>query len=284
VSAVHKRLHSSMKQELKLLARLFAEDPQPYPYAQEGQELKPEDFSGAIDIVPVSDPNIFSMSQRVVLAQEQLQLAQSNPAMHNMYEAYKRVYEALGVQDIDQVLKPADVEKPLDPMSENLAASKAADGLVELRAFIEQDHDAHIAVHQMYMKSAVAQQQPRIAMVLEKHIYEHLSMKAQIMAQESVNQVQGEVPQAQYEAQLARIQSQLFMQYQQQNPPPPPQQDPLVQLKQQELQLRQQDSQADQQLDQAKLAMQQQDMQSDQQIDQAKLAIQQQKLAMEQRG
>ena len=284
VSAVHKRLHSSMKQELKLLARLFAEDPQPYPYAEEGQELKPEDFSGAIDIVPVSDPNIFSMSQRVVLAQEQLQLAQSNPAMHNMYEAYKRVYEALGVQDIDQVLKPADVEKPLDPMSENLAASKAADGLVELRAFIEQDHDAHIAVHQMYMKSAVAQQQPRIAMVLEKHIYEHLSMKAQIMAQESVNQVQGEVPQAQYEAQLARIQSQLFMQYQQQNPPPPPQQDPLVQLKQQELQLRQQDSQADQQLDQARLAMQQQDMQSDQQIDQAKLAIQQQKLAMDQRG
>jgi hypothetical protein len=274
VSAVHKRLHGSMKKELKMLAQLFADNNITYPFEMDDAAVSfVEDFDNRIDILPVSDPNIFSMSQRVVLAQEQLQLAQSNPPMHNMYEAYKRVYEALGVKDIDQVLKPADVETPLDPMAENLAASKAADGLLDLRAFIEQDHDAHIAVHQMYMKSNLVQQQPRIALVLEKHIYEHLSFKAEIMAKETINQVQGDVPQAQYEAQLARIQSQLFMEYQQQNPPAPQEQDPLVQLKQQELQLRQQSDQAKQQLDQAKLQMQQQEMQIDQQVDQTKLEI-----------
>ena len=274
VSAVHKRLHGSMKKELKMLAQLFADNNITYPFEMDDAAVSfVEDFDNRIDILPVSDPNIFSMSQRVVLAQEQLQLAQSNPPMHNMYEAYKRVYEALGVKDIDQVLKPADVETPLDPMAENFAASKAADGLLDLRAFIEQDHDAHIAVHQMYMKSNLVQQQPRIALVLEKHIYEHLSFKAEIMAKETINQVQGDVPQAQYEAQLARIQSQLFMEYQQQNPPAPQEQDPLVQLKQQELQLRQQSDQAKQQLDQAKLQMQQQEMQVDQQVDQTKLEI-----------
>jgi len=226
------------------------------------------------------------MSQRVVLAQEQLQLAQSSPAMHNMYEAYKRVYEALGVKDIEQILKNTDSNTPTDPMSENLLASKAVDGVVELKAFIEQDHDAHIAVHQLYMQTAVVQQQPKIALVLEKHIYEHISMKAQIMAKESVNQVQGEVPVAQYEAQLARIQSQLMMEYQQQNPPAQQQgeQDPLVQLKQQELQLRQQDLQAKQQLaqaelqlDQQQLAMKEQDQQADRMMDQEKLNLDREK-------
>tara|TARA_R100000234_G_scaffold972_1_gene833 strand:+ start:1660 stop:4071 length:2412 start_codon:yes stop_codon:yes gene_type:complete len=287
ISAVHKRLHASMKQELKMLARLFAEDPQPYPYQINAEDaIKATDFDDRVDILPVSDPNIFSMSQRVVLAQEQLQLAQSSPAMHNMYEAYKRVYEALGVKDIEQILKNTDSNTPTDPMSENLLASKAVDGVVELKAFIEQDHDAHIAVHQLYMQTAVVQQQPKIALVLEKHIYEHISMKAQIMAKESVNQVQGEVPVAQYEAQLARIQSQLMMEYQQQNPPAQQQgeQDPLVQLKQQELQLRQQDLQAKQQLaqaelqlDQQQLAMKEQDQQADRMMDQEKLNLDREK-------
>jgi len=294
ISAVHKRLHGSMKQELKLLARLLAEDPMPYPYQINLVDaVKSEDFSANVDIVPVSDPNIFSMSQRVVLAQEQLQLAQSNPAMHNMYEAYKRVYEALGVKDIDQVLKPADVEKAIDPMAENHAASKAADGLLELRAFIEQDHDAHIAVHQMYMNTAIVQEQPKIKLVLEKHIYEHISMKAQIMAKEAVNQTEGEIPKAQYDAQLARIQSQLIIEYQQQYPTAPPPVDPLVQLKQQELQLKQQELQSDQQLeqqqaqfDQQQMQFDQQQMQSDQQLEQQKmqqqLQMNQDKLRLEQ--
>ena len=262
VSAVHKRLHSSMKQELKMLGRLFGEDPQPYPYeTNESMGIKSEDFDNRVDILPVSDPNIFSMSQRVMLAQEQLKLAQAAPAMHNLYEAYHRVYVALGVKDIDKILPTMERDKPVDPIQENLNASKASEGMLELKAFKEQDHEAHIAVHMAYQQSPVAQLQPRVMLVLEKHIYEHISFQAEILAEQSVQNVQGDVPTAQFEAQKARIQSQLILQYQQkkqQMSQGAQQSDPLVALKQQELQLKQQDQQADLQMDQAKLQLDQQ--------------------------
>ena len=151
VSAVHKRLHAAMKLELKMLARLIAEDPQPYPYqvGVEGQ-IKLQDFDGRIDILPVSDPNIFSMSQRVVLAQEQLKLAQAAPDLHNLHEAYRRVYEALGVNNIEQILKPTPQPAPENPATENQKASEAAKGQGKLQAFGDQDHDSHIAVHLAY--------------------------------------------------------------------------------------------------------------------------------------
>ncbi len=184
VSVVHKRLHASMKSELRMLARLFAEDPTPYPYnvGMDGM-IKMQDFDNRVDILPVSDPNIFSMSQRVVLAQEQLKLAQAAPDLHNLYESYKRVYEALGVSNIEQILNPEPEPTPMDPSTENQEASKAAAGQGKMQAFPQQDHDAHIAVHSAYMNSKVAQMQPPLLMTLEKHIYEHLGMKAMVMAQ-----------------------------------------------------------------------------------------------------
>ena len=255
VSAVHKRLHAAMKLELKMLARLIAEDPQPYPYqvGVEGQ-IKLQDFDGRIDILPVSDPNIFSMSQRVVLAQEQLKLAQAAPDLHNLHEAYRRVYEALGVNNIEQILKPTPQPAPENPATENQKASEAAKGQGKLQAFGDQDHDSHIAVHLAYMNSKVAQMQPPVLMILEKHIYEHLGLKAMVMAQQQMQQAGQRVDPAQQEQMIAQLQAQLVAQFQQQQPPQP-QQDPLVEVKKQELALREQQIQMDNQVDQQRLAM-----------------------------
>ena len=264
VSAVHKRLHNSLKQELKMLARLFAEDPQPYPYETGvDAQVKMQDFDARVDILPVSDPNIFSMSQRVVLAQEQLKLAQAAPELHNLHEAYYRVYTALGVQNIEQMLKPEPQEMPRDPATENQEASAAAGGQGKLQAFPEQDHQAHIAVHMAYMNSKVAQMQPPVLLTLEKHIYDHLGLQARVIASQQMQQQMGQnaqagqVPPEQLENLVAQIQAQLIMEFQQQNPPQK-EEDPLVAIKQQELQLRQQDQVADQQIDQQRLALEQQ--------------------------
>jgi len=262
VSAVHKRLHTSLKQELKMLATLFAQDPQPYPYevGVEGM-VKTEDFDARVDIIPVSDPNIFSMSQRVVLAQEQLKLAQAAPELHNLREAYSRVYTALGVQNVDQILKPEPQPQPKDPATENQEASAAAGGQGKLQAFPEQDHQAHIAVHLAYMNSRVAQMQPPVLMTLEKHIYEHLGLQARVIHDQQMaqNPQAQQLPPEQHEDMVAQIQAQLIAQFQQQNPASQQgDEDPLVAIKKQELDLRAQDQAADQQIDQEKLRLDQQ--------------------------
>jgi len=270
VSAVHKRLHASLKRELKMLGVLFSQDPKPYPYdtGVDGQ-IKSEDFDGRIDILPISDPNIFSMSQRVVLAQEQLKLAVAAPDMHNLYEAYHRVYEALGVNNIDQLLKPEPEQKPIDPAMENIETSNAANGQGKLQAFPGQDHDSHIAVHLAYMNSKVAQMQPPVMILLEKHIYEHLGLKAKETVQQ---QMQGQqAPPEQQEAMVAKMQAQLFSQFQQSQPPAQQDQDPLVQIKQQELQLREQEMVSDQQSDQKKLQLDQQRQQQQFQLGQDRI-------------
>jgi chaperonin GroES len=257
ISAVHKRLHASMKLELKMLAQLFSEDPAPYPYeVGEEQQIKAQDFDERVDILPVSDPNIFSMAQRVVLAQEQLKLAQAAPDMHNLYEAYRRVYQALGISDIDQILKPADPVMPMDPAAENQKASQAAAGQGKLQAFPEQDHDSHILVHLGYMQSKVSQMQPPVLLTLEKHIYEHLGLKAEVMAQQQPTQQEAQNPE-QAAAKVAQIQAQLIQEYLKQVPPQP-NQDPLVEIKKQELELKGQDQMMDAQHDQARLALDQQ--------------------------
>ena len=269
VSAVHKRLHASLKQELKMLGALFAQDPRPYPYnAGADAQIKAQDFDGRIDILPVSDPNIFSMSQRVVLAQEQLKLAVAAPDMHNLYEAYHRVYEALGVNNIDQILKPEPEQRPMDPTMENMETSNVANGQGKLQAYPEQDHDAHIAVHLAYINSRVAQMQPPVAILLEKHIYEHLGLKARIIVQQ---QMQGQqVSPEQVEGMIAQTQAQLIAQFQQ-SMPPAQEEDPLVKIKQQELALREQEMLADQQTDQRKLALDQQRQQQQFQLGQDRI-------------
>ena len=253
VSAVHKRLHASMKHELRLLARLFAEDPTPYPYpVGVDQQIKMQDFDQRVDILPVSDPNIFSMSQRVVLAQEQLKLATAAPDLHNLYEAYRRTYEALGVNNIDEILKPEPTPTQMDPAAENQMASQAAAGQGRLQAFPEQDHDAHIATHVAYMNSRVSQMQPPLMMTLEKHVYEHLGLKAQVMIMSDPNTQN--MPPEQMQSLIAQKQAEIIAEYQAQNPPQP-QTDPLVEIKQQEVALRERELQLDDQNDKDKLQL-----------------------------
>ena len=273
INAVHKRLHASMKIELKMLAKQFAQDPVPYPYETGvDQQIKAQDFDQRIDVLPVSDPNIFSMSQRVILAQEQLKLAQAAPEMHNMYESYKRMYEALGVGNIDQILTPKPQAQPKDPGTENQEASDAAIGQGKLTAFPEQNHDAHIAVHQIYMQSQIAKLQPAVLMTLEKHIYEHLALKAKVMVEQEMAQPpmdeamdpamaqQAQPDPAAMENKIAEVQAQLMAEYLQGNPPKESD-DPLVDIKQQELDLKAQEQQQDAMQDQAKLQLDKQKMQ-----------------------
>jgi len=180
MSAVHKRLHYAQKKEFQLLAKIFKLAlPPVYPFNVSGgpREIKQADFADQIDILPVSDPNIFSMSQRVTLAQQQLQIAQSNPEMHNVYEAYRRMYVALGVKDIEQILpipKPPEQPQPTDPAMEN---SLVLIGKPPL-AFPQQNHEQHIKAHRLFMSSAMIRNNPMVVVTLISHINQHVSMLA----------------------------------------------------------------------------------------------------------
>ena len=146
MSAIHKRLYVGLKQEFKLLAKIFGESlPPEYPYDVVGaaRNIKATDFDERVDVLPVADPNIFSMSQRISMAQTQLQLAQSNPPMHNMYMAYRNMYTAIGVKDIDRILPPPPPNQPKDPALEHIDAM----GQKPFQAFPGQDHRAHVTAH-----------------------------------------------------------------------------------------------------------------------------------------
>ena len=152
MSAIHKRLHHAQRKEFRILARVFAEYlPPEYPYNVAGgnRMIKMQDFDNRVDVIPVSDPNIFSMAQRITLAQTELQLAQSNPQIHNLYEAYRRMYEALGVQNINLILPPHPDPVPQDPGLENAGSLTGA----AIRVFPGQNQEAHIAAHRAFMSS-----------------------------------------------------------------------------------------------------------------------------------
>lgn len=266
MSAVHKRLHYAMRQELKLLARAMSESlPQEYPYSVAGasQTVFAEDFDDRVDVIPVSNPNIFSQSQRIMLAQTQMQMAMQAPELHDIYEAYRRMYEALGVRDIDKILKPKeDVEpQPKDPATENIDALNQ----LELQAFEGQNHDAHMMSHLVFGASGLVGQMPMVGMALQKHLMDHVRLKATeaVMAQVAqmgpVEQMPPEMA-VQIEAAIAnqiaqelqnlrQLNDQITGQAAQQGP------DPLVALKQQELQQRAAKDQAEIQQDQAELQL-----------------------------
>jgi len=297
MSAIHKRLHYSQKLEFQLLAKGFAEylpDEYPYDVPGESRVIKKRDFDDRIDVLPVSDPNIFSVAQRITMAQTQLQLAQSAPQMHNMYEAYRRMYEAIGVRDIDQILNSQNVDKPKDPASEN---SQALDGS-PLKAFAGQQHDAHIMTHLMFGMSPLLQGMPNVAVNLQKHIFDHIRLKAEEDTEAELFQQYGTDPDKmvsalQREAMIAMKVVQGFqevkkMQQELEGEPPA---DPLIELKKQELQqnaqddqarlqLDQQKEQADQAQDQAKLQLNQQKEQADQAESQSRLMLEAQKMQM----
>ena len=265
MSAIHKRLHYAMRVEFKILARVMYESlPLEYPYMVEGQDasIMAEDFDERVDILPVSDPNVFSQAQRIALAQTKLQLAGAAPELHNMYEVYRDMYDALGVKDIDRLMKtvPDTEPRPTDPAQENIDALNMA----PLRAFEGQDHQAHIISHMVFGSTPMVASLPAMAMALQKHIMEHVQIGARERATaqfEQITQQQGaaanpEARMLEYEALVAQFIAegmqqikQLSQQVSGQGP------DPVVQLKEQELQLRAQETQADAQLDQQKLAL-----------------------------
>ena len=178
MSAIHKRIYSALKQEFKLLARVFKLYlPPEYPYDVVGGQrmIKQTDFDDRVDILPVADPNIFSQTQRISLAQTELQLASSNPQMHNLYAAYRNMYEALGVKNIDQVLIKPMQPMPKDPALEHIDAL----GGKPFQAFPGQDHRSHITSHLNFMATNMARNNPMVMASLEKNVFEHISLMAQ---------------------------------------------------------------------------------------------------------
>ena len=276
MSAVHKRLHFAQMQELKLLAKVFAESlPPEYPYEVPGGDvtIKSQDFDGRVDVVPVSDPNIFSMTQRITLAQQQLQLAQQSPQMHNMYEAYRRMYMALGVTDIDVVLPPPPTPEPQSPALENARSLTIPSGGQSLKVFPDQDHIAHIQAHVSFMKTPLLQTSPAVFGILMSHALEHLSLAAQQQVALQMHQhgINTQLEQHEMEIEVAKAEAQMMDQFLQQLAPPPPQPDPLIQVQQQSLQLKGQELQQKAQADQQRMALEQQKMAIKSQHDQERI-------------
>ena len=283
MSAIHKRMHYAQKKEFRLLAEIISDTIDAYPYPQNvPAEILPQDFDSRIDVLPISDPNIFSMAQRMSLAQTQLQLAQSNPEVHNLREAYRRMYEALEVKNIDAILKPEPQAQPMDPAAEHAALLKGE----PIQAYPGQNHDAHIAAHTQFMAMPLIKNNPLVFSFTLGNIQERISLKAteevQMMLQQQMQQfVQEQVAagmppemiqppqmgeeqiQAMISAKVAEITVDLAPALMPEDP-----QDPLVGIRQAEVQIaaadQQRKSQKDQveaMLDQAKMAQQAQQAQ-----------------------
>ncbi len=211
MSAIHKRLYSALKKEFKLLAKVFAQYlPPEYPYDVVGgqRNVKVTDFDERVDILPIADPNIFSMSQRLTLAQTGLQLAMSNPKMHNLYMAFRKMYEALGIKDIDRILPPPAPNAPKDPSLEHIDALAGK----PFQAFPGQDHRAHVTAHLNFMSTNMVRNNPMVMAAMQKNILEHISL----MAQEQVQlEFREQMQQLQLLAQQAAVNPQAQQQVQQ---------------------------------------------------------------------
>ena len=290
MSAIHKRLHYAQKIEFKLLAKVFSSYlPPMYPYNVAGGNsfIKAQDFDDRVDVLPQSDPNVFSISQRVTMAQMQLQLAQTNPQMHNLYEAYRRMYEALGVQNVENLLPPPQQPMPTDPGMENAQALKGA----QLQAFIQQNHDAHIEAHRSFMSSQLVKSQVAILAILQGHVSEHVSLAARAQIQAVVQQqlmqiaqqMGGQVPpqimeQIQNEAenqisQIIAVVTNKMVQEEQQGLMQQGQ-DPIVELKNKELELRGAEIQRKAQESMMQFQMDQQKLDQDRDLAEKKLQTQ----------
>ena len=276
MSAVHKRLHYAMRVEFKMLSRVMSESlPAEYPYSVEGAEasVMATDFDDRVDVVPVSDPNVFSQAQRIALAQTKLQLAGAAPDLHNMYEVYRDMYDALGVRDTDRIMKRIPDEEPMpkDPAQENIDIMD----MVPLKAFEGQEHQAHIMAHMVFGSSPMIAGMPPIAMALQKHIMEHVQIAAKeqamvAMQQQQVPPEQAELAMESMKAQFIAEGMQQLKQLSQQVSGQGP--DPLVQLKEKELEIRAQSEQADAEVDKAKLQLDAQNQQTRSSQFQQKLA------------
>jgi len=300
MSAIHKRLHYSQKIEFQLLAKVFAEYlPPMYPYQTPNgdQQVKQTDFDGRVDVIPVSDPNIFSQSQRITMAQELMQLVQSNPQIHGpqgMYEAYRRMYAALGVDDIDSLLQPPPPPPVPAPVDAGIENSGLLIGQPQ-QAFEPQNHQAHVDAHRSLFLTEVVKGNPQMQSLIIAHSMQHLQFMASQMAQEQmppeiqqqVQQMQQQmqqVPQDQQQQVLGQIQmiiesfsapimaqltQDFLMSIGQGN-----EEDPLVQIRQRELDLREQEMIADQEQFNAKQAQRDQEKLLESEISKQRIDVQ----------
>ena len=196
---------------------------QEYPYPadmQMGPQIFAQDFDTRVDVLPVSDPNIFSMSQRIALAQTELQLVQSNPQIHGgpqgLYTAYRKMYEALGVTNIDGILPPPPQPQPVNPSKENQNALMGT----PLQAFPDQDHEAHIEAHMAVMSTPAMELNPQALVILQGHIQEHIGLLAEAQAQQ---EIMSQIP----PEQMQMMQQQAQMAPPQMGPQGPMPQDPM---------------------------------------------------------
>ena len=209
MSAIHKRCYAAMKNEFKLLSKVVSQYlPPEYPYDVVGgaRNIKQTDFDDRVDVIPVADPNIFSMSQRITLAQTQLQIATSNPQLHNMYQIYRNMYNAIGVKDVDAVLPPPAPNMPMDPSLEHINALAGK----PFQAFPGQDHRAHITAHLNFMSTNMVRNNPMVMAAIQKNILEHISLMAQEQIQlEFREQMQQMMQMQQMAAANPQVQQQL---------------------------------------------------------------------------
>ena len=304
MSAVHKRLHYAQKIEFKILARLFGETlPAEYPYLVVGanQNIKQTDFDGRVDILPVSDPNFFSMSQRISLAQQELQLVQSNPDIHNIKEAYKRMYQALGTENVDALFMPEPpAPAPMNPALENASMLSG----LPAKAFPEQDHQVHIETHLAFLQNDYVQTNPITVGLLVSHILEHISFMAQMQAEQELQAQLQQNPELAMQMQQQELMNQQAMA---QGQPPMPnmmlenlkaqteltltqelmprldeilqtgQGDAIAQLKAQELQIRAQENADDKEIAEKRLELDEEKLKSQEDIAAMKIEAQRNK-------
>ena len=247
MSAIHKRMHYSQKIEFKLLSKVFADTMQLYPYMPSiefGPEVFAQDFDARVDVLPVSDPNIFSMAQRIALAQTQLQLVQSNPQIHGgpqgLYQAYRKMYEALGVSNIDSILPIPPQPQPMNPAMENKIALTGG----AIQAFPQQDHEAHLMAHAVFLSNLASQTNPQGYALLQSHVQEHIGMLARdqvtkffqkaieeaVARGEQVPQIAPEAIEAAISQQIGEILKEIMPMIEPAQKP-----DPLVDIRQKEL-------------------------------------------------
>jgi hypothetical protein len=280
MSAIHKRCYYAMRQEFRLLAKVFADYlPPVYPYSvyNADRAVKVADFDDRVDVIPVADPNIMSMAQRVTLANENLKIAMSAPQMHNLREAYSRVYEALGTKNIDSLLYPDKQPTPEDPGTENAKALK----MELLKAFPDQDHDAHITAHGTFIQSRMVQMNPMVYALLQGHISDHIAMQAhgevgaliqQDPEMQAMNQQDPDGFQVVFNSMVAKRVAELTKMLIEAEGGP--QQDPLVALKQRELDLKALDIQR--RANESQDDMQRKEGEFDEKIDFEKMKLEQQ--------
>lgn len=264
MSAIHKRMHYAQKKEFRMLANIFAKSlPPVYPYEVPGasREIKATDFDAKIDIIPVSDPNIFSMAQRVMLAQQELEMARAAPEIHDLREAYRRMYEALEVKNIDGLLPPQAEVPARDPITEQQSALTGQ----PIQAYVFQNHDAYIASHTAFLQNPMVQQNQSATIAVQANIQEHQAMKyrqqiEQVLGQPLPQMGEGEMPPEimnQIAAQAAQATQQVTGQEQalieaQQIQAQAAQTQPLVELKQAEIQQKAQSDQMKAEVDMMK--------------------------------